>query len=67
LNCLLGPNITNPALREDKLQKVKEGLFDERYVTMEIPNDLVDQKKYNSIDDLLKYLREYSFYFEGKV
>jgi hypothetical protein len=63
----LGPNITNPALREDKLQKVKEGLFDERYVTMEIPNDLVDQKKYNSIDDLLKYLREYSFYFEGKV
>lgn len=37
-----------------------KGLFDERFVTMEIPPDLVDNKKFESLEKLLEYLRSYS-------
>jgi len=59
LQCLLGPQNMNLKIKDEKFQKLKEGYFDDRFVTLEIPPDLVDQKKFESIESLMEYLRNY--------
>ena len=57
---MLGPQNMHLDVKDDKLQKIKDGHFDERFVTIEIPPDLVDQKKFASLESLLDYLKNYS-------
>jgi len=69
---MLGPQNMNISVKDEKLQKIKDvmefspkynffqGLFDDRFVTMEIPPDLVDHKKFESLESLLEYLRNFS-------
>ncbi len=57
---MLGPQNMHLDIKDDKLQKIKDGHFDERFVTIEIPHDLVDQKKFASLESLLDYIRNYS-------
>jgi len=59
LNCMLGPQNMHLGIKDEKLQKIKDGLYDDRFVTMEIPPDLVDHKKFESLDSLLEYLKNF--------
>lgn len=70
---MLGPQNMNLSVKDEKLQKIrqvnesifkyikiKKGFFDDRYVTMEVPPNLIDDKKFESLDSLLEYIRTYS-------
>ncbi len=58
LEVFLGPNFENQEVYKEKKAKMINGLYDERTINLEVPNELHDKTDFFSLQELIDFLKK---------
>ena len=58
LEVFLGPNFANEEVYKEKKEKMINGLYDERTINLEVPNELHDRTDFFSLQELMDFLKK---------
>lgn len=62
LNAFLGSTFSNESVKNERREWIKEGKYDARGITVEIPESIKEQHRFSSLQEAVDFLKGVRFY-----